>query len=190
MAAAARVAAAACASAPNCTGASVSARAPGSMPSAWIASAGRYCLKALRRVLRRCPKAAVTTSPYSGTRAHSGGVSMTCRRTTDELTLGAGRNAPAPTSSRRVGFTQRPVRLGGQARAQRCGQIAIDLNRIELSGRRQQARGQRALTRADLAGGIAPLQSDRGDDARDDGRIMQEMLAKALAGADHGVRVA
>jgi hypothetical protein len=75
------------------------------------------------------------------------------------------------------------TRLTGIARAQQRGQIAIDFDHFEPSGSLQQPLREGSLAGPDLHRGVARLQVDRRHDARDDGRIVQEMLAEALARA-------
>ena len=88
------------ASRPNCAGVSVSARTCGSMPQSSICCALSSDLRPLRRVLRRCENAAVTSerstpaSPMSNRGPCAGR-----RRTIADHTFGCGVNAPGPTSN-------------------------------------------------------------------------------------------
>src|SRR5690606_13553249 len=77
---------------------SCSARAPGSTPAAAIASAPASAASALRRVLRRWPKAARTTAAKrAGSSIPASPAGRGRSRTTAESTLGAGRKAPGGT---------------------------------------------------------------------------------------------
>src|SRR6185437_9468256 len=78
-------------------GASVSGRAPGSRPQAWICSRLTTPLRALRSVLRRWEKAAATTPAKRGLTLNEG-ARRTVSRATADHTFGGGRNAPGPTS--------------------------------------------------------------------------------------------
>ena len=81
---------------------------------------------------------------------------------------------------------QHEPRLCGIARTQQRREIAIDFDHFEPSGGRQQPLRECALAGPDLHRGVARLEVDRRHDARDHGRIVQEMLAKALARAAVG----
>jgi hypothetical protein len=73
--------------------------------------------------------------------------------------------------------------LPGIAAAQQGGKVAIYLDDLEPSGGLQQPLRERPVPGADLDCGVAGRQADRRHDARDDGRVMQEMLTETLARA-------
>jgi hypothetical protein len=64
-------------------------------------------------------------------------------------------------------------------------QIAVDLYGIELLADFQQRPGECAAPRTDLDQGLSRLRIYRLDDVSDDLRVMQEVLAEALAGKNH-----
>src|SRR5690606_32738049 len=77
---------------------SCSARCEGSMPAAMISSALHSGCSALRRVLRRCPKAERTiAAKRAGSSMPISAGSRGTSRTTAESTFGGGLNAPGPT---------------------------------------------------------------------------------------------
>jgi len=78
---------------------------------------------------------------------------------------------------------QHEPRLIGIARTQQRREIAIDFDHLEPSGSVQQPLRECSLAGPDLDRGVARLEVDRRHDTRDDGRIMQEMLAETLARA-------
>jgi hypothetical protein len=76
---------------------------------------------------------------------------------------------------------QYEARLVGVAVAQQCGQVAIDFYDLEPSCRLQQPLRQCALAGPDFHRGITRGKPDGGHDARNDRRIMQEVLTETLA---------
>jgi hypothetical protein len=76
---------------------------------------------------------------------------------------------------------QHEPRLTGIAIAQQRGQVAIDLDHLQPSGSLQQPLRECALAGPDLYRRVARGEADRRDDARDNSRIMQEMLTESLA---------
>jgi hypothetical protein len=78
-------------------------------------------------------------------------------------------------------------RLAGVAAAQLGGQISVDLDHLQAPGGGQQQLRECPVAGTDFDCGVAALEVDRCDNAGDDGRIVQEVLAKALArsGASH-----
>ncbi len=80
----------------------------------------------------------------------------------------------------RVRLVQRELR-GREALAQARREIAIDLDRRDVSGALDEAAGQRGEARADLDDVVAGPRIDRVDDARDVVRIGEEVLAESLA---------
>ena len=63
---------------------------------------------------------------------------------------------------------------------ERAGEVAVDLDGIELPGALQQSPGQSAAARSDLDDALAAGRRDAIDDAANDGGIVQEVLAEAL----------
>ena len=84
---------------------------------------------------------------------------------------------------KRVRLVHPQLRLPGILLAQRAGQVAVDLDDIECSGGGQQRAGQSALARTDFHQSLPGARGDGGEDALDRPRVMQEVLAEALAGA-------
>src|SRR5580658_8216954 len=82
---------------------------------------------------------------------------------------------------------QHETRSVGKAFTQHRGEVAVDLNRLQPASGIQQAFCQRSAARTNLYRLVSRLEIDRGDDTGDDGRIVQKMLAKALAGGASGV---
>jgi len=75
-----------------------------------------------------------------------------------------------------------------RAFAERNDEVAVELDGRQLAAGAQQRQRERALAGPDLDEPVAGLRSDRLDDAAQDARIVQEVLAEALAprGADRG----
>src|SRR5258706_8842913 len=67
-----------------------------------------------------------------------------------------------------------------EARGKRRGEIAIDLDRLELARPLDEPRGQPALAGADLDQEIIRRWRDCVDDARQHTRVVQEMLTETL----------
>ena len=80
----------------------------------------------------------------------------------------------------RVGDDERQ-RIGRELRAQARREVAVDLDRRDAPGVRDEARGDRGQPGADLDDGVARARRDGGDDARDVMRIDEEVLAEATA---------
>src|SRR5690606_11525506 len=84
-----------------------SARSDGSMPAATISELSHCVCSELRRVLRRCPKAARTiAAKRAGSSMPMVAGSRGTRRTTAESTFGGGLNAPGPTANSAVTWHQ------------------------------------------------------------------------------------
>src|SRR3954463_15438104 len=90
----------------------------------------------------------------------------------------AGRK-PRKVELERVGAMHRQLR-GTEARGQRRGEIAIDLDGLELARPLDERRGERALAGADLDQEIIRRRRYGVDDAGQYTRVMQEMLAEPL----------
>ena len=95
----------------------------------------------------------------------------------------AGRGERAPVERQGVGFVQYKFGPVGIARPQNACEIAIDFDRIELAGGIEQLLRECPLPRSDLDRRIGGSELYRGDDSGNDGRIVQKVLAEALAGA-------
>jgi hypothetical protein len=78
---------------------------------------------------------------------------------------------------------QHEARLIRIAVAQQRREVAIDFDRIEPTGGLQQALRERSAARSDLDRRVARFEIDCRYDARNDRRVMQEMLAEAPARA-------
>src|SRR4029077_1767533 len=79
----------------------------------------------------------------------------------------------------RVGAMQRQPG-GREARGERCGEVAVDFDRLEFARALDERRGERTLARADLDQEILRRRRHRIDDPRKDARVVQEMLAEAF----------
>jgi hypothetical protein len=78
---------------------------------------------------------------------------------------------------------QHELWLVGVAAAQQRCQVAIDFDHVEPSGGVQQSLRERPPAGPYLDRGVARFQTDDGDDAGNDCRVVQEMLAETLAGS-------
>jgi hypothetical protein len=65
---------------------------------------------------------------------------------------------------------------------QRPDEVAIELDGIQAARRLQQVQRDRAFARADLDEAVRRLRRHGGNDAADDRRVVEEVLAEALAG--------
>ena len=72
--------------------------------------------------------------------------------------------------------------FGRKVGAEAGGEIAVDLDGVEMPGACDQRRGQRGEAGTDLDQVVSRRGRDRGDDPRDVMRIDEEVLAEALAG--------
>ena len=69
------------------------------------------------------------------------------------------------------------------ARAERGGQLGVDLDHLQAAQPIEQRAGDGPLTRTDLHHGLARLRGDGVHDAADDSGVVEEVLTEALAGA-------
>jgi hypothetical protein len=86
----------------------------------------------------------------------------------------------------------RLVQAQGRVAASDClemlDRIAIDFDRMQLAQPRKQRQGDRAEPGPDFHDRVVRLRIDGVDDAPDDLRIVQEVLAEALTGSVHEMR--
>ena len=90
----------------------------------------------------------------------------------------SGRGQRRPVEDQRVAFDQGQF-LRGEAAAQPRRQIAVDFDGGDLACPLDQQQGQRAQAGADLDNALARPRVDRGDDALDVMRVVQEVLREA-----------
>ena len=80
----------------------------------------------------------------------------------------------------RVALVQVEVAHAGKLLIQDRDQVFVQLDNVQLPAAAQNALGQCALARTNLQQAVARLGIDRAQDAVDNARIVQEVLAKAL----------
>src|SRR5437868_2092825 len=150
-----------------------SARRPRSKPIASKSTWSRSIDRVLRNTLRRCEKAAVTTSPstvmsnagYGERSRPSSWRGHGIMRTTAESTF--------------AGVNGKPFAVTA---LQPRDEVAVKLHHMHLRKALQQRLRQRAEARADLDQHVSELRVDGVDDAVDDAVVNQEVLTESLAG--------
>ena len=105
----------------------------------------------------------------------------------DDFQRAASLFAVAEIELQGIGLVDQQLAVTGGFFAQQRHQVAIEFHGLQRAMFLQQGQGDRAPTRADLDDGVARSRVDRADDALDDSRVVEKMLAETFAGmVSHG----